>query len=53
MKLKGTVYKTVIRPALFYGAETWATTRGHETRLDVNEMRMVRWMCGVTRADMM
>ena len=52
-KLMGKVYKNVVRPALFYGAETWATTRGHETRLDANETRMVRWMSGVTRADMM
>ena len=51
MKLKGEVYKTVFRPALLYGAETWATTRGQEARLEVNEMRMLRWMCGVTRRD--
>ena len=51
MKLKGTVYKTVVRPALFYGAETWATTKGQEARLEVNEMRMLIWMCGVTRRD--
>ena len=36
---------------LLYGAETWATTRGQEARLEVNEMRMLRWMCGVTRRD--
>ena len=29
----------------------WATTRGREARLEVNEMRMLRWMCGVTRRD--
>ena len=50
VKLKGKVYKTEVRPALLY-AETWATTRGQEERLEVNEMRMLRWMCGVTRRD--
>ena len=51
VKLKGYVYKTVVRPALLHGAETWATTRGQEARLEVYEMRMLRWMCGVTRRD--
>ena len=41
VKLKGKVYKTVVRPALLYGAETWATTRGQEARLEVNEIRML------------
>ena len=51
VQLKGKVYKTVVRPARLYGAETWATMRGQEVRLEVNEMRMLRWMCGVTRRD--
>ena len=51
MKLKGTFYKTVVRPVLLYGAETWATTKGQEARLEVNEVRMLRWMCCVTRRD--
>ena len=44
MKLEGNGYNTVVRPALLYGVESWATTRGQEARLEVN----VRWMCGVT-----
>ena len=50
VKLKGKLTK-LVRPALLYGAETWATTRGQEARLEVNEMRMPRWMCRVTRRD--
>ena len=46
VKMKGKVYKTVVRSAMLYDAETWATTRGQEARLEVNEMRMLRWMCG-------
>ena len=42
MKLKGNVYKIVIRPALLYGADTWATTRGQEALIEINEMRMLR-----------
>ena len=51
MKLKGKVHKTVVRPAMMYGAETWAVKKRQEKKLDVAEMRMLRWMCGVTRRD--
>ena len=50
-KLKGKVYKTVIRLAMPYWAETWATIKKQEKRIEVNEMRMLRWICGVTRND--
>ena len=36
---------------MLYGAEFWEPKRGQEARLEVNEMRMLRWMCGVTRRD--
>ncbi|KAL1450354.1 hypothetical protein WDU94_002728 [Cyamophila willieti] len=40
-----------VRPAMMYGAETWAMKKIHEKRLEVAEMRMLRWSCGVTRLD--
>ena len=48
-KLEGKVYRTVIRPAMLYGAEMWATTmKTQEKWIEVNEIKMLRWMCGVT-----
>ena len=32
-------------------AETWALETAQERKLEVAEMRMLRWMCGVTRLD--
>ena len=51
VKIKGKVYRTVVRPALMYGAETWALKKVQENKLDVAEMRMLRWMFGVTKLD--
>ena len=51
VKAKGKMYKTVVRPAMIYGAETWGSKKAQEKRLDVAEMRMLRWMCGVTKLD--
>ena len=51
LRVKGKVYKTVVRPAMMYGAETWAVKNAHEKKLDVAEMRMLRWMSGVTKMD--
>ena len=48
---QGEVYKTVIRPAMTYSAETWAVKKTQEKKLDVAEMRMLRWMSGVTKLD--
>ena len=50
-RLKGKVYKSVVRPALLYSSETWPMKRAQERRMEVAEMRMLRWMCGATRRD--
>ena len=34
-----------------YGAETWALKNAQVKKLVVAEMRMLRWMCGVTKLD--
>ena len=49
VKIKGKVY--VVRPALIYGAETRALKKAQENKFEVAEMRMLRWMCGVTKLD--
>lgn len=49
--LRHTLYKSVIRPVVLYGSECWAVKEKDERLLHVNEMRMLRWMCGVTRLD--
>ena len=51
MKIKRKVYRTVVRPALMYGAETWVLKKAQENKLEVAENRMLRWMCGVTKLD--
>ena len=50
-RLSGKVHKTVVRPAMMYGAETWVVKKAQEKKLDVTEMRMLRWMSGVTKLD--
>ena len=52
LKLKGKLYKVVVRPTLIYGSECWPITRALEQKMKVAEMRMLRWMCGLTRLDM-
>ena len=47
MKNKGKVYMTVVRAALVYGAQTRELTKVQETKLEVAEMRMTLWVCGV------
>ena len=51
VRIKGKVYKTVIRPVLLYGAETWALKRREEEMLERTEMRMLRWILGVSLKD--
>ena len=55
VKIKGKVHITVVRPVLMYGAETWALKKEQEMKLEVAEMRMLRWCAELrswTRSEM-
>ena len=51
LRVKGKVYRTVVRPAMMYGAEMWPVKKAQEKKLDVAEIRMLRWMSGDTKLD--
>ena len=36
---------------MLYGSETWALNKTQADRLDRADMRMIRWMCGVSMRD--
>lgn len=50
-RVKGNVYKLVVRPAMLYGLEAVALTKRKEPELEVAERRMLRFSLGVTRMD--
>ena len=50
-RVKGKVYKTVVRPSMMYGLETVPLTKRHEAELEVAELKMLRFSLGVTRWD--
>ena len=50
-RVKGEFYRTAIRPALSYGSECWAIKKQQEHKMDVTEMKMLRWMSEYTLKD--
>ena len=50
-KIKGKMYKSVVRPTMLYGMETVAVTEIQVGKMEVAELKMVRWALGVTRKD--
>jgi hypothetical protein len=43
---KFTIHKTLIRPALLYGSETWVLTKREENQLHVFKRKVLRTICG-------
>ena len=48
IKLKHKIYKTVIKPTMTYGAECWTMKKKDEMLMNKTEMRMLRWVQGVS-----
>ncbi|XP_047490929.1 uncharacterized protein LOC125040421 [Penaeus chinensis] len=52
-RVEGKIHRTVIQPAMLYGLETVPQTKKATRRLEVAEMKMCRWACGLTMRDRM
>ena len=50
-RVKRKMYKSVVRPAMLYGMETVAVTEEQVGKMEVAELKVVRWALGVTRKD--
>jgi hypothetical protein len=55
MRLKGKFYRSVVRPTMVYGysymVQCWTVDRRIKQCISVAEMKMLRWISGVTRED--
>ena len=45
------MYKTIARPAMLYDMETVAMTKRQERKIEVAEMKILRFLLGVTRVN--
>ncbi|GKD17981.1 hypothetical protein Tco_1207139 [Tanacetum coccineum] len=52
LKLKGKFYRVAIIPAMLYGSKCWPITKALASRVEVVELRILRWTYGKTMFDM-
>ena len=50
-KVKGKVYKRVVRPIMFFGLDAVALTKRQEAELELAKLKMLRSSLRVTRVD--
>ena len=50
-KLKCKIHRTIMRPVLMCGSECWTMRKREEDLMRRSEMRMLRWIVGVSRKD--
>ncbi|KAI5621482.1 hypothetical protein C0J50_18891 [Silurus asotus] len=51
VRVKGKVYRTVVRPEMLYGLETVALSKRQQVELEVAELKMLRCLLGVMTMD--
>ena len=49
--LRAAVSRTIVRPVLIYGSETWALKKAEQNLIERTEMRMLRWMIEKIRTE--
>jgi len=49
--VKVTIYKTILRPILTYGGESWTLTTATKSKIQTAEMRVLRLIKGVSCRD--
>ncbi|XP_065642491.1 uncharacterized protein LOC136074118 [Hydra vulgaris] len=50
-RMKGKIYRSVVRPAILYGLETVALTKRQVREMEVSDMKMLRFSFGVIKKD--
>ena len=50
-RVKCEMYKSVVRPAMLYGMKMVTVTKRQVGKVEVVELKMMRWSLGVTRKD--
>ena len=51
LKSRGYDYNACVHSVLLYASETWAATQEDVSRLNRNDMMMIRWMCSTKLRD--
>ena len=51
MTVRGQVYDACVRSAMLYGSETWPVKVEDENKIQRNDRKMIRWICGVKISD--
>jgi len=45
--MRGRLYSSCVQSSMLYGSETWPVRKESGVVLQLAEMRIVRWMCGI------